>query len=343
MRAEPSPTHGAAVVGLNCSRGPATMLPLLEEIRAAVDVPDRRPAGALPDDPGDRRRSSRSPRPTVSRLFPIELEPLTSTPASRWREFARRARELGVDYIGICCGGGPAPRAGDGRGARRDAPASRYSPAIELHPVLGAAGERRGARGDGRLAARRPRPGGARPAGPSRVASVCGRYVLAESLPELAAFFDAGISPELAERYRPSYNVPPSNTVPAVAIGRDGERTLGAYAWGLVPSWAKDPAIGARTFNARAEGLATRPAFRGPFRSHRCLVPAAPGFYEWSKHGADRGTPYLFARADGAPMALAGLWSAWRPGQGGESGPVLHDRHDRRRRRRRCRSTTASR
>ena len=116
-RAGSSPTHGAAVVGLNCSRGPATMLPLLERIRAAVDIPVAAQPVPVPHVARDARRSSRWRRPTASALFPIQLEPFQCT-RFEMAEFARQARDIGVDYIGICCGGGAAPRARDGRGAR---------------------------------------------------------------------------------------------------------------------------------------------------------------------------------------------------------------------------------
>jgi betaine-homocysteine S-methyltransferase len=119
--------EGATLVGLNCSRGPETMLPLLEQIRAAVDVgvaaqpvPYRTPT-AFESLPG----------------FPIQLESFQCT-RFEMADFARRAREIGVDYIGICCGGAPHHVRAMAEALGRDTPASRYSPAMELHPVLGA-------------------------------------------------------------------------------------------------------------------------------------------------------------------------------------------------------------
>jgi betaine-homocysteine S-methyltransferase len=129
--------HGAAVVGLNCSRGPETMLPLLERIRAAVDIP-------VAAQPVPYRTSAATPAfeslesEDGRRLFPIQLEPFQCT-RLEMAEFARRAREIGVDYIGICCGGGPHHVRAMAEALGRDTPASRYSPALELHPVLGAA------------------------------------------------------------------------------------------------------------------------------------------------------------------------------------------------------------
>jgi betaine-homocysteine S-methyltransferase len=126
---------GAAIVGLNCSRGPATMLPLLERIRAAVDVPVAAqpvPYRTSPATPAFESLESAEGR----RLFPIELEPFQCT-RFEMADFARRSREIGVNYIGICCGGGPHHVRAMAEALGRDTPASRYSPAIELHPVLG--------------------------------------------------------------------------------------------------------------------------------------------------------------------------------------------------------------
>ena len=126
---------GAAVVGLNCSRGPETMLPLLERIRAAVDVPVAAqpvPYRTTPVTPAFEALES----PDGRHLFPIQLEPYQCT-RFEMADFARRAREIGVDYIGICCGGGPHHVRAMAEALGRKTPASRYSPAIELHPVLG--------------------------------------------------------------------------------------------------------------------------------------------------------------------------------------------------------------
>jgi betaine-homocysteine S-methyltransferase len=127
---------GATIVGLNCSRGPETMLPLLAEIRAAVEcgvaaqpVPYRT-SPAIPAFESLRSADGES-------AFPIQLEPFQCT-RFEMAEFALRARELGVDYIGICCGGGPHHVRAMAEALGRDTPGSRYSPAIELHPVLGA-------------------------------------------------------------------------------------------------------------------------------------------------------------------------------------------------------------
>jgi betaine-homocysteine S-methyltransferase len=128
--------NGAAIVGLNCSRGPETMLPLLERIRAAVDVPVAAqpvPYRTSPATPAFEALQAEDGR----HLFPIELESFQCT-RFEMADFARRAREIGVGYIGICCGGAPHHVRAMAEALGRETPASRYSPAIELHPVLGA-------------------------------------------------------------------------------------------------------------------------------------------------------------------------------------------------------------
>ncbi len=122
--------RGATAVGLNCSRGPETMLPLLERIRSSVDV-------AVAAQPVPYRTSPAVPAFESLHGFPLQLESFQCT-RFEMADFARRARDIGVDYIGICCGGGPHHVRAMAEALGRDAPASRYSPALELHPVLGA-------------------------------------------------------------------------------------------------------------------------------------------------------------------------------------------------------------
>lgn len=137
---------------------------------------------------------------------------------------------------------------------------------------------------------------------------MCGRFTLrapASVVAEQFALFETAA-------FGPRYNIAPSQPVPVVrlASGRaPPARELAWPAWGLVPSWAKDPAIGNRLINARAETVAEKPAFRGAFRQRRCLV-AADGFYEWQAAGRQR-QPYFFHRRDDRPFAFAGLWEAW--------------------------------
>jgi len=104
------------------------------------------------------------------------------------------------------------------------------------------------------------------------------------------------------------YNVAPTQDV--LTIRReDGERRAEMMRWGLVPSWADSPKIGARMINARAETLAERPSFRAAFRKRRCLIPA-DGFYEWRREGKRR-VPIRFTLKSGEPFAFAGLWERW--------------------------------
>ncbi len=126
---------GADVVGLNCSRGPATMLPILERVRAAVSCPVAAqpvPYRTTPEEPtfvslhGD----------DGSRAFPVALDPFLLT-RFEMADFAVAARDLGVSFIGICCGGAPHHVRSMAEALGRTVPASRYSPAMELHPVLG--------------------------------------------------------------------------------------------------------------------------------------------------------------------------------------------------------------
>ncbi|MDZ7733538.1 MAG: SOS response-associated peptidase, partial [Acidimicrobiia bacterium] len=91
-----------------------------------------------------------------------------------------------------------------------------------------------------------------------------------------------------------------------------GVRRLDALHWGLVPVWAKDVKIGNRMINARAETLATKNAYKHAFRKRRCIIPAN-GFYEWTaRPGQKKKQPWYIRRADGAPLAFAGLWETWR-------------------------------
>ena len=107
---------------------------------------------------------------------------------------------------------------------------------------------------------------------------------------------------------RPRYNVVPGQNVAAVRSGDDGRR-LSMLRWGLIPGWSREPNIGYRLINARAETVATKPSFRAAYRARRCLIPA-DGFYEWARRGSTR-QPYLIGRRDGGMMAFAALWERW--------------------------------
>lgn len=120
--------------------------------------------------------------------------------------------------------------------------------------------------------------------------------------------------------FTPRFNIAPTQPVAVVRCSPESsqpERELAWLRWGLIPSWAKDPAIGNRMINARAETAADKPAYRAAFRRRRCLV-VADGFYEWQRTGA-RKQPYFIRMHDDRPFAFAGLWESW---QGADEGPV---------------------
>lgn len=112
-----------------------------------------------------------------------------------------------------------------------------------------------------------------------------------------------------APEVTPRYNIAPRQDVLAVRRDRAGARHARPLRWGLVPSWAEDPAVGNRLINARAESVSTRAAFRDSFRQRRCLVPAQ-GFYEWKKFGRAR-EPWLVRLKGGRTFAFAGVWDRW--------------------------------
>ena len=139
---------------------------------------------------------------------------------------------------------------------------------------------------------------------------MCGRYVSATPPDEMAKYFGAAAPPS-EHALSPNHNVAPTQAVYAVRE-RDGARSLDTLHWGLVPFWAKDPKIGNRMINARAETVAQKNAFRVPFARRRCIIPA-DGFYEWRRlEGSKRKQPMFIRRPDGEPFAFAGLWEKWR-------------------------------
>ena len=129
---------------------------------------------------------------------------------------------------------------------------------------------------------------------------MCGRYAL-HSNPEVVALL-FGLSEIPA--YTPRYNIAPSAQV---LIVRQDEAAM--VRWGLVPRWAKDPAIGVKMKNARAESVAEKTSFREAYRKRRCLIPAN-GFYEWKPENGLK-QPYYIYPSGGALFAFAGLWEQW--------------------------------
>jgi putative SOS response-associated peptidase YedK len=141
---------------------------------------------------------------------------------------------------------------------------------------------------------------------------MCGRFTQQRPSSELARIFDAE---DLAQDVGGRYNVAPTDEA-SVVVQRDDRRAVVRYRWGLVPAWSDDPRIAARTFNARAETVATSPLFRDAFRRRRCLVPV-DGFYEWRREGGAR-LPMLVHDPAGPPLALAGLWTGRQDAATGE-------------------------
>jgi putative SOS response-associated peptidase YedK len=146
---------------------------------------------------------------------------------------------------------------------------------------------------------------------------MCGRTTTYTPPQRLAEIFEADLAPDLDGRAEgPYWNVGPTNNLFGLAPPRASDRggdglVLSAYRWGLIPPWSKDRSQGNRLFNARAETLTTRPAFRRAFQARR-LVVVVDGFYEWRRDPAGGRQPFYFHRGDGFPMTFAGLWEVWK-------------------------------
>lgn len=143
---------------------------------------------------------------------------------------------------------------------------------------------------------------------------MCGRFTLTTSPEELQAAFDwLKMPPNPGE---PRYNIAP--TQPVAVVPNDGFNRLDYFTWGLIPSWAKDPDIGNKMINARAETLAEKPSFRSAFRRRRCLI-LADGFYEWQAiPGEKRKQPMYITLEDRRPFAFGGLWEIWNSPDGSQ-------------------------
>jgi len=140
---------------------------------------------------------------------------------------------------------------------------------------------------------------------------MCGRFTLTLDPVELRQAFDLG---EFPEEWIPRYNIAPTQPVAVVADATT--RKVEFMRWGLVPSWAKDLAIGSKLINARSETIAEKPSFRSAFAKRRCLI-MADGFYEWQKTGPKSPSiPYYIHMEDSAPFMFAGLWEFWRSPEG---------------------------
>lgn len=141
---------------------------------------------------------------------------------------------------------------------------------------------------------------------------MCGRFTQQRPTSELARIFEAE---DLVDAPGGRFNIAPTDEA-AVVVAKEGRRAIVPYRWGLIPAWSDDPKIASRTFNARAETVATSGMFRDAFRRRRCLVPV-DGFYEWLREGKVRQPIHVHDPGDG-PLALAGLWAGRRDPESGE-------------------------
>ena len=134
---------------------------------------------------------------------------------------------------------------------------------------------------------------------------MCGRFALVSDRAAIAERFDVR---DGSYEFKPNWNVSPGQYIGAV-IRREGRNVLASFLWGLIPSQAKDPSMGSKLINARAETIDKKPSFRGAFSKRRCLI-VADGFYEWEKVGAKK-IPLYFHLKSKEPFGLAGLYETW--------------------------------
>ena len=147
---------------------------------------------------------------------------------------------------------------------------------------------------------------------------MCGRYTLKTPVDSMVEAFEIE---EYPSSITPSYNIAPTQEVAAL-VEVEEKRKLEMFHWGLIPSWAKDPAIGNKMINARAETVSEKPSFRSAFKKRRCLI-LADGFYEWQKTD-DGKQPYYIKMEDDSPFAFAGLWEVWdKYGEEIRSGTII--------------------
>lgn len=141
---------------------------------------------------------------------------------------------------------------------------------------------------------------------------MCGRFTLTVNPADLQETFENYTFPQ---QFSPRFNIAP--TQPVLAIPNDEQNEADFFIWGLIPMWAKDPGIGNKLINARAETLAEKPSFRGSLKYKRCLV-IADGFYEWKSGTGKTKTPYFIHMTNRKPFAFAGLWDSWNSPDGSQ-------------------------
>ncbi len=134
---------------------------------------------------------------------------------------------------------------------------------------------------------------------------MCGRFAFYQPIRDIIKLY---LVEDVIYQSVERYNIAPGAEVPAIVV-EGGRRALRGLTWGLVPSWAKDPKIGYRMINARAETVHEKPSFRHALRAGRCLVMAS-GFYEWNRSATAK-IPVYFRLKNGEPMAFAGLREHW--------------------------------
>jgi putative SOS response-associated peptidase YedK len=163
---------------------------------------------------------------------------------------------------------------------------------------------------------------------------MCGRFALTAPASTIAEIFQVDVLPDVL----PRYNVAPTSDILCV-VEENGARTAQTFKWGLIPFWAKDRKIANQTLNARAETVASKPAFRSAFKRRRLLI-VADGFYEWERKDKKTRLPHLFQTKDGKPFAMAGLWERWTDPESGDElrtcsivtttpNPLMEPIHDR--------------
>jgi putative SOS response-associated peptidase YedK len=142
---------------------------------------------------------------------------------------------------------------------------------------------------------------------------MCGRFTLTIDPADMQDTFPKFTFPS---EVIPRYNIAP--TQPVLVLPNDGRNKANFFVWGLIPSWAKDPTIGSRLINARAETLSEKPSFRSAYKYHRCLI-FADGFFEWqTRLGSKAKLPYFIRLKSGKPFTFAGLWEHWQSPDGSE-------------------------
>ena len=142
---------------------------------------------------------------------------------------------------------------------------------------------------------------------------MCGRYTLTISPAELKNAFP---TVDFHIEHTPRFNIAPTQMIPVIRQVENSSLRADLFKWGLIPSWSKDETIGYRLINARAETLAEKPAFRGAYKSRRCLIPA-DGFFEWVIiEGSKTKLPIYFFQKSREAFAFAGLWETWKSPNG---------------------------